>query len=269
MPDIRLTKEAAIDLAQEPGTTFRRLLGELKEWDFTPGRHPVKMKNLTAPVFKFRLGSDPRVLVLLGKDQGVSTCLVSQIFPHDEAIKQSSHFGKIDIQSGDVWDPVDIDDASPNVDYDLWKSGLFTVHYDDGMVFDIDQIDLKPFLADDQIQALQAPGPLLLKGGAGSGKTLCLLERLLSCQDNGKKVYVTYDSRVAKEIELWATAINSNYKQIRFMSMHDFYKGLRIDFDVFRCLIYLDNFKPKWETYKTTAPAEIAWEEIQGVLTGV
>jgi hypothetical protein len=265
LKNIHLTKEAVIDLAQEPGTTFRRLLDELKEWDFTPGRYPVKMSNT---VWKFRLGKKPRVLVLRGKYQDEPSCLVSEIYSHDAAIDKAKHFGKINIHSGEVWTPVSSEDMSQEVDYDLAQSGLFTVPYEDKAQYNINELDLKPFFAEDQIKAIQAPGPLLLNGGAGSGKTLCLLERLMMSPDDGQKTYITLDGRISKEIGLWATQINNKYQEIHFTSIIEYYAHINKRFGDLRKFIHFRKFKEYWGLHRGPFTAEITWEEIRGILKG-
>ncbi len=270
--NIHLTNDAAVVLKEETGSVLETFLDELRDMKFNPGRRPVKMRNTNANVWKYRLAKEPRILVLFGKYEDESACIVSPIYAHDEAIERSKHFGKLEIQSGNQWEPPSqniMDSPSDTeTEIDLWKSGLYTVPYIDAKTVKDNLIEMEPFLTTDQNEALSTTGPLLLNGGAGSGKTLCLLQRLVNCGVTGKRIYLTLDNHVAKEIELWSTQINSQYKQIQFTSIIEYYASIDKQFGDISKFVYLKRFKVQWAKYSSPFLPELALEEIRSVLKG-
>ena len=95
------------------------------------------------------------------------------------------------------------------------------------------ELELK--LMRDQYEILRAPGPLLLAGGAGSGKTTIAIHRLVEARqqmDSGRLLYISYSpwlvdyaKRLYRDVTL-ARGADPDHAPPHFFTFSDLYQKL-------------------------------------------
>lgn len=129
-------------------------------------------------------------------------------------------------------------------------------------------------LEEEQKKYLNQPGPIVLRGSAGSGKTTIALYRLMSWTTGGqgKSLYVTFSESLKKRANEEFNLLHRDSRKVSFKTMEEICRSLLSDEDA-------ERFKP--ENYVSCAQfeaflrkrqksdqAEIFWEEIRGIIKG-
>jgi len=136
--------------------------------------------------------------------------------------------------------------------------------------------DLQWKLYEEQTMLLNSQGPILLKGGAGSGKTTIAIYRLLEFTEglnSNKNLYITYTPELRDEAKkiYYSLYSKENKDNTKFITIEELCKNIikkdnykdvdKVDYSVFKDLRFLKQFA-------NNIPPEIIWEEIRGVIKG-
>lgn len=166
---------------------------------------------------------------------------------------------------------------------ELGKHYLKTIHHDaitlDNFITKMRNNDKRGIfkLSKDQIIALEAPGPLFIRGSAGSGKTLVIISKALkNAHSQITQAYFTYTDMLkdsAKELYLEHENMNGLVGETNFYSIHKYFLdelGLK-EFNYFS----FARFKTWYENEKFSYRPELSkfdlvqlWTEIRGLLKG-
>jgi tetratricopeptide (TPR) repeat protein len=137
------------------------------------------------------------------------------------------------------------------------------------------ELELK--LMRDQYEILRAPGPLLLAGGAGSGKTTIAIHRLVEARrqmDSGRLLYVSYSpwlvdyaKRLYRDVTL-ARGADPDHAPPQFFTFSDLYRKFLPSTMPENPLMTMDSFAA-WLKYSAPhADASLVWEEVRSILKG-
>lgn len=137
--------------------------------------------------------------------------------------------------------------------------------------------DLPWLLSPEQQAYTEQPGPLLLKGSAGSGKTTIAIYRLLMWEQTGdRRLYVTYTQQLRDHAERLYRQLADVEKKARrpdFTTIEALCRRLVPDADVRfdperRFTSDLISRIPALQQMRLPLPLELLWEEIRGVIKG-
>lgn len=151
----------------------------------------------------------------------------------------------------------------------------FRPAHDVRRIDDFPEAELPWSLSDDQRRNCDVYAPLLLRGGAGSGKTTVALSKLIDTAEAGyEALYITFTEQLQQHAEETFRALASKgAAAVRFVTIERLCRELaensnerfpvasRMTFGRFQRLASLSEFLQK------LAP-EVLWEEIRGVLKG-
>jgi len=137
------------------------------------------------------------------------------------------------------------------------------------------ELELK--LMRDQYEILRAPGPLLLAGGAGSGKTTIAIHRLVEARrqmDTGRLLYISYSpwlvdyaKRLYRDITL-ARGGDPDHAPPQFFTFSELYRKLVPSRQPEDPLVTLETFAAWLKHSAPNADASLVWEEIRSILKG-
>jgi DNA helicase II / ATP-dependent DNA helicase PcrA len=137
------------------------------------------------------------------------------------------------------------------------------------------ELELK--LMRDQYEILRAPGPLLLAGGAGSGKTTIAVHRLVEARrqmDSGHLLYVSYSpwlvdyaKRLYRDVTL-ARGADPDHAPPQFATFSDLYRKLVPASHPEPALVTLEAFASWLRQSAPNADASLVWEEVRSILKG-
>ena len=213
------------------------------------GRGPLKL-------YRARLDHSNRLVFALVKHQGVAAALMLEVI-EQHAYDRSRFLRGVEIDENRISDievAAAVADAEP----------LRYLHPDHPTLHILD----KPLSFDDAQEAVyRQPAPLIVVGGAGSGKTALTLEKLK--QTSGEVLYVTqsaYLARTARDL-YYAHGFEHENQEAEFLSYREFLESVRVPEG--REITGRDFVG--WMTRQRQAFPGIdafqAWEEIRGVLT--
>ena len=134
-----------------------------------------------------------------------------------------------------------------------------------------DELELK--LGSEQYRILQAPGPLLVAGGAGSGKTTVAVHRLL--QGGGTAVYLSYSRALAEHArqlfaDLLAATSEPAAASPRFLTFDDLYRSLirREQLPHEARPLGEEEFFDWFRRVERALEPALVWEELRGIVKG-
>jgi tetratricopeptide (TPR) repeat protein len=128
----------------------------------------------------------------------------------------------------------------------------------------------------DQYEVLRSPGPLLLAGGAGSGKTTIAVHRLVEarCQtESGRLLYLSYSpwlvdyaKRLYRDITV-ARGANPDAAPPQFFTFGDFYRRLAPEKSA-ETLVTAEAFASWLRRSSPNIDPALVWEELRSILKG-
>jgi len=139
-----------------------------------------------------------------------------------------------------------------------------------------DELELK--LTAEQYRVVRAPGPVLLSGSAGSGKTTIAVHRLAAATGTatpGRVLYVTYSGWLRDHArglfhDLLACRGEHPARAPDFLTVHELYRMLVGEGAGARATAPVDyaEFSRWYEGQFRRTDAALAWEEIRGIVKG-
>ncbi len=141
-----------------------------------------------------------------------------------------------------------------------------------------DSSDLELKLSEEQARTIFAPGPVLLRGTAGSGKTTVSVYRLAhicAANPSARVLYVTYSDALLDTVRrlfgdlLRARRLASPILPPQFMTFPELYCALnRASGTTARDVLRFPAFEQWYRSLYRLDDAALAWEEIRGILKG-
>jgi DNA helicase-2/ATP-dependent DNA helicase PcrA len=136
-----------------------------------------------------------------------------------------------------------------------------------------EELELK--LTAEQYRVVRAPGPVLLSGSAGSGKTTIAVHRLAAAMAAGgaRAIYVTYSAWLrdhARRLfhDLLVCRGDATSATPDFLTVHELYGMLIGETEAAGATVDYSEFARWYEGQYRRTDAALAWEEIRGIVKG-
>lgn len=241
-----------------------------------------RVKN--TQVYKFRLNNKDRILFSFVKDNFSSLdsklIILLEYSTHDKQILKANNF---DLDSFNICkEKFDENiESSEEVSWqEKYKNNLILDDIEKYIV-DNDSIELlinsdnknyMYYLSEEQSKCVKYfDKPIMVTGGAGSGKSTVALYKLFSIDSgNNKAIYFTYSDLLKDDLTEKYAIFNKKESKVEFCSIYNFYEEfLNIDRSkIFR----FEDFKEWYDDLRSprlkNLDAEDIWSEIKGIIKG-
>ncbi len=247
----------------------------------TRGSQTIKFKGVNH-VFKFRISDGDRIIftysnmiknIRAGEDDGIYLIYYNK--NHDEQDRNGRKAGKRK-QSG--FKELNFDKETISIeecDDDETKQYDNYLDMDNAITYTIEFANNNKSISEavrinsEQYECVLERSPLLLSGGAGSGKTLVSIHKANAYRScNGKVAYFTLSQSLCRNAQKVYMEIKASEEEVLFSTLHDY------------CVIALDLSETSYVTFERfhkwlsgrKLPIDIepinVWEEIRGIIKG-
>jgi len=262
-----------------------KLIEIISEHYLNPASIGKQIRLIGGNQWKIRLNSDLRLPYEIRKENQKLLLIIGRVLTHDEG----SQLHQEEYIFPDMEEMINIfnsEQFAENVEENSYFKGGQMPLYREWNLFhhqrllENDNSDLPWVLHDEQKKYCQLPGPILLKGNAGSGKTTIAMYRLISSINEVieyNRLYLTYTKQLSNHAkflyeqvglyidsnrpqfstvdELCLQILEASNKSHIYFDIND-----KVSFEVF-CLI------PSFRHFKKSQ-MYVLWEQIRGVIKG-
>lgn len=271
---------------------FSNLLQENNNYlyDLPKGFWVKKIKQGNEEFFEFRINSGDRIIFDIMKRNNQNYLRYLYYSKHDRALDryeelQKDEFSNLYIEQ-EIFDTEKVESIGEQlywnqdiniIDYKIEKEEFFEKlieNPEESLLYCLN-------LNEEQFQCLEKNPPVIISGGAGSGKTAVLFNKMLNMDknrevyENPKIVYFTLSERLKSNVQEIMNEATLNSSSISFFSIHEFFLEILsipqenyIQFEEFKKFLINELGREKKKS-KSKHDATNIYTEINGVIKGM